>query len=113
MECTSKLINKGLPEVKESSNGQSSGGTQPIVRCGQRCLERRRYKKCFDETQLKYEIILTKKNEDLGEVIRGRLKEGFDLVVAAGGDGTVSAVINGLMETKIPLSIVPLGTVTC
>jgi diacylglycerol kinase family enzyme len=67
-------------------------------------------KKCFDEVQLKYEIILTKKNEDVGEVIRGRLKEGFDLVVAAGGDGTVSAVINGLMETKIPLSIIPLGT---
>ena len=67
-------------------------------------------KKCFDDAKLKYEIILTNKNEDVGEVIRGRLKEGFDLVVAAGGDGTVSAVINGLMETKIPLSIIPLGT---
>ena len=67
-------------------------------------------KKCFDEAKIQYEIILTKKNEDVGEVIRGRLKEGFDLVVAAGGDGTVSLVINGLMETKIPLSIIPLGT---
>jgi YegS/Rv2252/BmrU family lipid kinase len=67
-------------------------------------------KKCFDDAQLKYEIILTKKNEDVGEVIRGRLKEGFDLVVAAGGDGTVSAVINGLIGTEIPLSIIPLGT---
>ena len=53
---------------------------------------------------------MTKKNEEVGKVIRGRLKEGFYLVVAAGGDGTVSAVINGLMETKIPLSIIPLGT---
>ena len=67
-------------------------------------------KKCFDEAKLNYEIILTKKNEDVGEVVRGRLKEGFDLVVAAGGDGTVSLVINGLTDTKVPLGIIPLGT---
>src|ERR1035437_7089916 len=64
----------------------------------------------LDKANLKYEIILTKKDENVGEVIRGRLKEGFDLVVAAGGDGTVSAVIDGLMGTSIPLSIIPMGT---
>ncbi len=64
----------------------------------------------LDETHLPYEIILTRKDENVGEVIRGRLKEGFDLVVAAGGDGTVSAVINGLIGTSIPLSIIPMGT---
>ena len=64
----------------------------------------------LDKANLKYEIILTKKDENVGEVIRGRLKEGFDLVVAAGGDGTVSAVIDGLMKTSIPLSILPMGT---
>jgi YegS/Rv2252/BmrU family lipid kinase len=64
----------------------------------------------LDKANLKYEIILTKKDENVGEVIRRRLKEGFDLVVAAGGDGTVSAVIDGLMKTSIPLSILPMGT---
>jgi diacylglycerol kinase (ATP) len=43
------------------------------------------------------------------------LQNGFDVVVAAGGDGTVSEVVNGLIadsegkNTK-PLGVIPLGT---
>ena len=33
----------------------------------------------------------------------------FDIIVAAGGDGTINEVING-MDEKIPLGIIPLGT---
>ena len=34
----------------------------------------------------------------------------FDAVVAAGGDGTVSAVAGGLAGTKMPLAVLPFGT---
>lgn len=34
----------------------------------------------------------------------------FDAVVAAGGDGTVSAVANGLAGTAMPIAVLPLGT---
>lgn len=34
----------------------------------------------------------------------------FDLIVAAGGDGTVNEVINGLGARKIPLGVIPIGT---
>jgi diacylglycerol kinase (ATP) len=37
-------------------------------------------------------------------------REDFDLVVVAGGDGTVRDVAGALVGTDIPLAIVPLGT---
>jgi len=35
----------------------------------------------------------------------------YDMVIAAGGDGTVNEVLNGLYPCKIPFGIIPLGTV--
>ena len=37
-------------------------------------------------------------------------RAGCDVVIAAGGDGTVEAVASGLMGTSTPLGIIPLGT---
>ena len=34
----------------------------------------------------------------------------FDVVVAAGGDGTVNETINGLARSGLPLGLIPLGT---
>ena len=55
-------------------------------------------------------VVETTKDQDLGEVARKASAEGRDLVIAAGGDGTVSAVADGLVGTRTPLGIIPLGT---
>lgn len=36
--------------------------------------------------------------------------EQFDVVVAAGGDGTINEVANGLVGTGVPMGVIPLGT---
>jgi YegS/Rv2252/BmrU family lipid kinase len=53
----------------------------------------------------------TQKNEDLDQVIRQEIAaDEMDLVVAAGGDGTIAAVAAALNGTNIPLGIIPTGT---
>jgi YegS/Rv2252/BmrU family lipid kinase len=36
--------------------------------------------------------------------------EAFDVIVAAGGDGTINEVLNGLAGQKTPLGVIPVGT---
>ena len=46
------------------------------------------------------------------EVARQAVREGFKRVIAAGGDGTLNEVINGLVDGfgKIELGLIPMGT---
>ena len=57
------------------------------------------------------EIRTTTGRGDAERFARQALGEGFDVVVAAGGDGTVNEVINGLAGSDQPLALLPLGTV--
>lgn len=47
---------------------------------------------------------------ELGRVARELAAEGPDALVAAGGDGTVSAVAGALAGTDVALGVLPLGT---
>ena len=46
----------------------------------------------------------------LGATARKAAEQGAEMVVAAGGDGTVSAVAGGLAGTDVPMGVLPLGT---
>jgi len=49
--------------------------------------------------------------EDTGRQVTLRaVRDGVDLVLACGGDGTVMAVVSGLAGSKVPLGILPAGT---
>ena len=66
--------------------------------------------KHFTDLGWSYEIYETTGKENLSEVARDAHEHGADLVVAAGGDGTVSGVVNGLVNEDVPLGIIPVGT---
>lgn len=56
-------------------------------------------------------IQITSAELDSRTLAHQALKEGADIVVAAGGDGTVSGVAAALIGTDTPLGILPRGTV--
>ena len=52
----------------------------------------------------------TTSNSSIAGVVRRTLDEGYDVIAAAGGDGTISAVADALVHSEVPLLIVPCGT---
>lgn len=63
-----------------------------------------------DEGRWDFDLYETSGNEDLQSIVQNILDEDYDMVVACGGDGTVSDVADGLAYTDIPLGILPRGT---
>lgn len=51
----------------------------------------------------------TAQPQQLSEIIC-RYRHRVDLVIIGGGDGTLNAAIEGLIDTQLPLGILPLGT---
>lgn len=65
----------------------------------------------MDEYQIPFEIYETTGRENLHDVVTAAVQKGFERFVSVGGDGTISGVASGLVNTKIPLVIIPTGTV--
>lgn len=58
-------------------------------------------KSLLRECHLDYDMVHTEYPGQGIELTKEAVSKGYDVVVAAGGDGTVNEVINGLMETKL------------
>jgi YegS/Rv2252/BmrU family lipid kinase len=44
------------------------------------------------------------------EIARDSIGRGADLILAAGGDGTINEVLNGMVHSDVPLAVLPAGT---
>ncbi|MCX6345632.1 MAG: diacylglycerol kinase family lipid kinase [Armatimonadetes bacterium] len=48
--------------------------------------------------------------QDTIRLAQSAAKNGFGRVIAAGGDGTINCIVNGIGESGMPIGIIPLGT---
>jgi YegS/Rv2252/BmrU family lipid kinase len=62
------------------------------------------------EEHLDLDIIVTTADCEPGELAKAAIDRGAALIIASGGDGTLSAVAAALMGTSIPLGVISRGT---
>lgn len=62
------------------------------------------------EPQVQLNVVFTNEHEDPAAQAQQAIADGAEIVIASGGDGTVSAVASSVVATDIPLGIIPRGT---
>lgn len=67
-------------------------------------------KKLFAKYQLEADFQSTRYAGQATKIANEAIKRGYEIIVAAGGDGTVSEVANALVNRNATLGILPLGT---
>ncbi len=64
----------------------------------------------INKAALRYEIAFTAYKGHATELSHSAVRQGVDLVVAAGGDGSVNEVASALVHTGTPMGILPMGS---
>jgi len=73
-------------------------------------------RRLLQASQLDFNLLQTERPWHASELAEGAAREGADAIVAAGGDGTINEIINGLMHarmdgfTKSALGVFSIGT---
>ena len=64
----------------------------------------------FKEDQLDIDISLARSGAEVIEIARKAAREPYNVIVAAGGDGTVNSVAAAMIDSGKVLGVLPLGT---
>ena len=65
---------------------------------------------CLLDFGLDVDVALAHPKSEATPIARKAVKDGYDVVIAMGGDGTIAAVISGIAGSKVRLGIIPAGT---
>lgn len=68
-------------------------------------------KDLFQKYQIPVDCFPSKSPEHAIELAKMSQKEGYQIVVAAGGDGTVATIAHGLINSDVALAVLPMGSV--
>jgi len=78
-----------------------------VLEAASRIEQVRRY---LSDYGLKVDLALAKPKKEAIPIARKAIKDGYDVVIAMGGDGTLGAVIRGIAGSKVRLGIIAAGT---
>ncbi|MBD2580348.1 lipid kinase [Oscillatoria sp. FACHB-1406] len=95
------LINPHARQNHKDTSGKGKGGRKACIRQLQAMG--------FSVVEPLREQSSDKHEQDYSELIR-QYRHEVDLVIVGGGDGTLNSAIAGLIDTQLPLGILPLGT---
>ncbi|HEY5157476.1 MAG TPA: diacylglycerol kinase family protein, partial [Anaerolineales bacterium] len=62
------------------------------------------------EAGVKVDVAFARPKKEAIPIAKRAVKEGYDVIIAMGGDGTIGAVIRGIAGSKARLGIIPAGT---
>ena len=62
------------------------------------------------QREIPFQLYQTAPDDDIKTLTNQAVADGFDWIWAAGGDGTVSAVANGLINKEAVMGVIPIGT---
>ncbi|MEP7136290.1 MAG: diacylglycerol kinase family protein [Chloroflexota bacterium] len=94
---------KKLTRVKLIANP----GAGDVVEAASRLEQVTRY---LSEYGLDVDVALAHPKDEAIPIARRAVKDGYDIVIAMGGDGTLGAVIRGIAGSKVRLGIIAAGT---
>jgi YegS/Rv2252/BmrU family lipid kinase len=82
----------------------------PIAGSGKNKLELEYLYSFFDKKNYIITIKTTKHKKHAIELAKNSIIEKADVIIACGGDGTINEVASSLVNTAIPLGIIPIGS---
>lgn len=65
---------------------------------------------CLTDHGLKVDVALARPTKNAARAAKKAVKQGYDVIVAMGGDGTIGGVIRGMVGAKAHLGIIAAGT---
>ena len=69
-----------------------------------------RIKKFMDEKSVPYILKISQYPGHSRQLLKELVKENIDAVIALGGDGTINEIANSILEYRIPLGLIPMGS---
>jgi len=88
--------------IKLIANPVSGGDARPRIAAAQAYLQ---------NAGAEVDLVMTRARGDAMAEAKRAVEQGYDRVVAAGGDGTLNEVVNGIRSPDLPIAFLPLGTV--